>query len=114
MKYLVNNTWIEYQTDQAKAFGNDEVLLKKSIDFSSTTSWHETGFTIEKLFPAYNFDEFQKGVKNLLIGCWNMGGLHVSESFDLSNYHLLADTQQKHLRAVEETKLIDVKYFPGG
>jgi len=114
MRYFVNDTWIEYTTDQPTAFGTNEVLLKKSIDLSSATSWHERGFGVEALYTKNRYEQFHRATYELLDDCWRKSNLEVPDNFNLADYHLLANNPNRHLAALENTKLLQVDQFPAG
>jgi hypothetical protein len=114
MKYFVNDTWIEYNTSQEKSLGNNTVLLEKSVDLTKNTHWHQNGFSIEPLFSEEQFRQFEKAIYELLLDCWKKSGLAIPRAFKPEQYHAIANDQQKHLAAVECTKLVQIEDFPGG
>lgn len=112
MEYSVNGQRYTYHAHGDKIRGTDVVLLDKSIDLTAHTPWHETGYTIEKLFDDELYNTFTKNVYNLLIKCWRDAGLVITDSFALQDYHKVATDFETHLRAVEKTKLLSVHDFP--
>jgi hypothetical protein len=112
MKYVVNNKSIAYEPSGDKAWGSDDVLLNQADDLTQFTSWKNDGFTIEKLWDASSYPPFFHTTYTLLTSCWESAGLHVPRDFPLDQYHLLAQDQPTHLRAVEKTKLLQVSDFP--
>jgi hypothetical protein len=112
MDYQVNKTSLHYDVVGPRQRGEDLVLLEHAIDLTSKTNWCKTGYTIEKLFDSTVYKNFQEATRILLIDLWRKGTLQIPENFQLDQYHKFANSKEKHLSAVEKTKLIDVKYFP--
>jgi hypothetical protein len=112
MEYSVKGQRFSYDAQGEKIWGTDSVLLNDSIDLTADKHWHETGYTIEKLFDDELYNTFTKNVYTLLINCWREAGLPVTDQFLLQEYHKVATDFETHLRAVEKTKLLSVNDFP--
>jgi hypothetical protein len=114
MQYHVNDKVIEYNAVGAKAFGADRVLLHAGDDLTKTSKWHSRGYTIEPLLEESAYRLFQKETEDLITSLWRKSGIAIPTGFPLHHYHRLADSKEKHLAAVEFTKLINVSDFPSG
>lgn len=112
MKYTVNRNTIQYQSEGMKQHGDDVVLLQHDIDLTAKTKWSDKGYTIEKLFEEKLYQAFEKKTHDLLIKQWKNSSLAIPEKFQTDQYHTIATTTEKHLAAVDQTKLLDVKKFP--
>lgn len=112
MQYSVNNRAIHYESAGEKGQGKAVVLLTQAIDLTAKTSWNKQGYTVEKLFSEEVYASFHKAAHNLLINCWQASGLPITRDFNLDQYHNVASTTEKHLTAVEHTKLISTTLFP--
>jgi hypothetical protein len=112
MDYKVNKTIFHYDVAGPRQYGDNIVLLNQAIDLTAKTHWRESGYTIEKLFDDALYKNFQQATCNLLIALWREAFLPIPDNFQLDQYHTLANTKEKHLAAVDQTKLIDVKNFP--
>jgi hypothetical protein len=112
MDYKVNKASFHYDVVGSRQYGKDIVLLNQAIDLTAKTSWSKSGYSIEKLFDDSLYNIFQQATYHLLLSLWRKGSLPISDQFQLDQYHKLANTKEKHLVAVDQTKLIDVKYFP--
>jgi hypothetical protein len=114
MEYNVNDTTLSYQPVGEFRWGDDRVLLDQAIDLTAQTSWAKSGFTIAELFPSSSYEKFKKGVHDLLTQQWRLAGLNVPANFCLNQYHTLANNFEKHLAAIEKTKLLSVEILPLG
>jgi hypothetical protein len=114
MEYIVNNTKLSYHPLGHAVRGEEKTLLAKAVDLTLNRSWHHRGFTIEKLFDDLTFSDFQRKVSDLLIELWRKAGLTISKDFQLDHYHLEADSPEKHLRAIDQTRLLQASEFPLG
>jgi ectoine hydroxylase-related dioxygenase (phytanoyl-CoA dioxygenase family) len=112
MKYTVNGLTQEYTVAGARCWGNNIKLLDGAVDLTQNTPWHETGYTVEKLFEDDCYTDFKKNTHNLLIDLWQNAGLNLKSDFELCHYHTVAKEKETHLAAVEKTKLLDVSQFP--
>jgi hypothetical protein len=112
MKYKLNKKDVHYKAEGKKTSGEDVVLLHQAIDLTFGKSWGEIGFTIERLFDTTLYQDFKTRTKELIISLWKSSGLVTPTDFELTQYHLLASSNEAHLAAVERTKLISVKEFP--
>jgi len=112
MEYRVNNTTITYDAQGEKQWGKESVLLQDAVDLSEHTSWHDQGFTIEKLFEPAQYTLFSDNARLLLRRLWKEAGLSLPENFPLDQYHTLTNDLTTHLAAVEKTKLLPVSDFP--
>lgn len=112
MKYTVNHLELEYQAEGPTCKGPDKVLLDNAIDLTARTSWSDRGYSIEPLFDATTFGHFCHQTQKLLQDLWSQAGMPESGQFPLNQYHQFANTQARHLAAVELTKLISVARFP--
>lgn len=114
MKYTVNDTVLSYNAAGDKSFGKNEVLASKAIDLTKNTLWHQTGFVIEQLFDQDRYKVFSSETNDLLKRLWRRSGLSMNDDLPLQFYHQIATTREQHLAAVELTKLIAIREFPGG
>lgn len=114
MKYLINDTVISYEASGEKRTGPNEILVHQGIDVSAGKPWSDRGFTIAKLFPEQDYDDFIRQAVALLRTCWRNAGLQVSDDFTPVQYHLIASTARQHLDAIEQTRLLGVADFPAG
>jgi hypothetical protein len=114
MKYRVNDTWLEYEAEGHRAYGNNTTLLRHAVDLTANTAWNKKGFTIEKLFPSNEYAVFKREIYALLISLWKEAGLSISDDFLLDQYHTLIQHPDEHFAAVEKTKLISTTQFPLG
>jgi hypothetical protein len=112
MEYSVKGYNFSYNAQGEKVWGDDAVLLDTSTDLTINTPWHNTGYTIEKLFDDSLYNTFTDNVYRLLISCWREAGLTIPDQFSLQKYHKVATDFETHLRAVEKTKLLSVSDFP--
>jgi hypothetical protein len=112
MDYQVNQTSFHYDVVGSRQYGDNVVLLHQATDLTAKTSWCKTGYSIEKLFEDALYEHFQHATYNLLVALWRKASLPIPDSFQLDQYHKLANTKEKHLAAVDQTKLIDVTGFP--
>lgn len=112
MEYEVNGRKIHYQARGEKSFGDSRILLKQAVDLTLKTGWHDTGFTVQPLFSGMAYEAFRVNVKRLLYDLWKKAGLNLPHPFEPDQYHRLALTQEIHLRAVEQTKLLKASHFP--
>lgn len=112
MKYKLNDKIVEYDAQGRANPGDDTVLLRKAVDLSEGMPWANEGFTVAALFEDNLFPTFLSETKGLLISLWQKGGLSVSEGFNPDQYHTVVKTQEHHLAAVEQTKLISTQDFP--
>jgi hypothetical protein len=114
MQYTVNQKILSYEVSGTSKRGDDIVLLDRAIDLSASTPWAGSGFTVQELFPENIQQDFQKQTVRLLIDCWRRAGLNVSNDFLPDQYHTLANDREKHLAAVDHTKLLSTDLFPLG
>jgi len=114
MKYIVNHKTISYDALGETIRGKDEVLLNNALDLTAKTDWHNTGFTIEKLFPATIYSAFGEATHKLLLHLWRSAGLNIPDSFLLDQYHTATSNPEQHLAAIEKTRLLSVEDFPLG
>lgn len=112
VKYKLGQKEINYAADGLKTSGDNSVLLHHAVDLTSGKSWGRDGFTIERLFDEKTFQAFKHQTTTTLISIWKRSGLPITDDFDLSHYHLLANLNELHLAAVEKTKLLLVRDFP--
>src|SRR5690349_18805374 len=108
MQYTVNNRTLSYTAEGKPHRGTEGVLLNKAIDLTASTSWHNTGFSIEALFPESLYETFAREIHNLLIALWCEAGLIIPDGFELWQYHQLAADTRVHLAAVDKTKQLPV------
>lgn len=112
MEYWVGKTKLEYPVEGQTAIGEDIILLDHAEDLIATTPWSKLGFSIEPLFDVDTFSRFASNVYLLLITLWRKAGLDIPKSFSLSDYHDIASGWEKHLQAIEVTRLMPVSEFP--
>jgi len=112
LKYTVNHSTLQYETQGARTFGDDVVMLDRDVDLTAKTTWSNEGFTIEKLFTDSVYEDFKSNTHSLLKELWREAGLSMPINFQLEHYHRLASTWEMHLRAVEKTKLLPTNEFP--
>lgn len=112
MKYTVNGRQLSYESPGEKSWGKQQVLLGSAVDLTSSTSWHEKGFTIESFLDARTYDSFYSQTRALLLDCWKKAGLMTPTGFSLDQYHTLTKDFNAHLAAVDRTKLLSVDDFP--
>lgn len=112
MEYSVGNIKLQYEALGARQTGENIVLLDRDFDITSNTEWHDSGYTIQSLFPETIQTSFRDNANKLLIELWRQALLNVAKNFSLEKYHQEAPTFEQHLAAVEFTKLIEVKHFP--
>ena len=112
MRYKVNDSNLQYDTNGETKPGENIVLLDHATDLTANTNWSKEGFSIETLFPTECYQQFSANTYALLIDCWRKSGLVVPENFTLDQYHILATTNEKHLAAIEHTKVISSTRFP--
>jgi len=112
MEYHLNKKKVTYRAKRLKSSSDDQILLHKAIDLTNGKSWSKDGFVVSQLFSDQVFEKFEKETKRLLLSCWKKSGLLVPDGFQLDQYHTLALTQDLHLLAVEQTKLLSVTDFP--
>ncbi|HEY0743954.1 MAG TPA: hypothetical protein VGD40_20955 [Chryseosolibacter sp.] len=112
MEYNVNGHTLRYHSDGEVARGSNTILLDSAVDLTRNTPWAGKGFGIENLFNQDDYVSFKKRTFELLLSCWRRAGLTLSENFKLENYHHLANDRGTHLKAVEETKLLQIDQFP--
>ena len=60
MEYSVKGQRFSYDAQGEKIWGADSVLLADSIDLTAHKPWHETGYTIERLFDEDLYNTFTK------------------------------------------------------
>src|SRR5689334_15110624 len=109
MEYWVNNAKLKYESTGQTHRGTDTILLDHAIDLTAGLAWTDQGYTIETLFDKSIYSLFRENTIKLLRSLWRKSGLDFPPSFLTSAYHQIADTQEKHLAAVELTKLLHVK-----
>lgn len=114
MKYKIDNIQFEYEPDGDRHVGENVILLNSAVDLIRDMPWHRDGFTVETLLKDERHNDFINETRKLLINKWQSSGLHVKENFQLHQYHTLPEDQSQHIRAIDLTKLIDVKDFPLG
>jgi hypothetical protein len=112
MDYQVNKNALHYDANGKKKHGDNIVLLNHDVDLTGKTSWKEKGYCIEKLFDEVLYSNFLKTTHALLIDCWQKALLNIPDRFQLDQYHYIASTQEKHMAAVEQTKLLSANRFP--
>jgi hypothetical protein len=112
MEYWVNRTKLSYQAEGLAVRGEDRVLLDNDDDLTRGTPWSDVGYTIQPLFDQDLFLTFQENTTSLLMSIWEQAGLKIPNDFSLEKYHNLVSDLEQHLKAVDLTKLIDVKNFP--
>lgn len=113
MKYVVNGVELAYNPEGQKIRGNNEILLKKADDLTIDTPWHSTGFTIARLYDEEpDYEKFLKEVRSILLACWRRVGIQFENNTPLSRYHEYCLTQEQHIAAVDQTKLLSVNDFP--
>jgi hypothetical protein len=112
MEYWVGETRLEYAIDSRVTRGEDITLIDDADDLIKNTKWSNEGYTIEPLFDERTFSAFRDSTYNVLTNLWRKAGLKIPDSFSLSDYHTLAPTWEKHLQAVEFTKLLNTNDFP--
>lgn len=112
MKYTVNQQDLSYEASGERAHGDRVVLLEQATDLTAGTPWAQEGFTIEPLFTPEVYSVFADKTHALLTSCWRQAGLDIPERFVLDQYHRFAADNQKHLDAIEHTKLLPVSLFP--
>ncbi len=112
MEYLINKKIISYEAEGNKTAGEDSVLLHRAIDLTYGKAWSREGYVVSPLFKNDRFIEFEQKTKQLLKHCWQKSGLAVAEDFQVEHYHRIAPTQELHLEAVENTKLLSASDFP--
>jgi hypothetical protein len=114
MEYRVNNTLLSYHPVGETGRGEEKLLLENAVDLTVNQSWHQQGFTIEKLFDDTTFALFIHQTKKLLTELWKKAGLNVSDDFQLDQYHLEANGWEKHQNAINQTRLLQASEFPLG
>lgn len=112
MKYRLGDKEITYTSDGKTIAGSEHILLKEAIDLTEGLPWAKDGFTIEPLFNDSVFPIFKSNTRNLLLSCWREAGLEPSADFALDQYHTIASSKERHLAAVEKTKLLPTEKFP--
>jgi hypothetical protein len=114
MKYRVNNRWLSYETKGHKQFGGEKILLQDGVDLTSGQNWNRQGFTIAPLFSPKVFANFYQQTCELLFSRWRAAGLNVPPDFSPDQYHRLANSADRHLAAIEQTRLLPTEAFPLG
>lgn len=113
MEYRVNGQRLHYEVSNRVERGSDVVLAESATDLTTGQSWHDEGFVIAGLFARdETMHELIAGCETLIRSCWRDAGLELPGSLPLTQYHSVADNREKHLRAVQQTKLLDVDAFP--
>jgi len=112
MNYKVNDINLQYEPKGETKSGEHIVLLDRDTDLTATTRWTNEGFSVEKLFSAEIYQQFSINAHALLIDRWKKSGLVVPKNFPLDQYHILAIENEKHLAALEQTKIIPTTEFP--
>lgn len=112
MKYTINNIVIEYNPEGEVTYGDKTILLNQAHDLTKLTSWHNRGYSVEKLFDDRLTRILRDNSIGLLKNVWSDVGLNVPDDFDPSNYHRLVADDENHLKAVNQTKLISINNFP--
>lgn len=114
MKYRVNGKVIEYLASGEKEYGGDHTLLDFAKNLISEKSWEPNGFSIEPLFSFDQYSRFHQHTIELLKELWRQSGLELEDDFDISQYHRLVTSWERHLAIIEKTKLIQSDLFPSG
>ncbi|HEX5171149.1 MAG TPA: phytanoyl-CoA dioxygenase family protein [Cyclobacteriaceae bacterium] len=115
MRYEVNGRAIEYFSEGEKQVGKPIVLSERDIDLTKNTAWHQQGYTVKEVFSSCDeYTRFQEEARKLLVNRWRDAGLIIAHHFTLEKYHEATTTQELHLSAIEQTKLLPVKEFPLG
>ena len=112
MKYTVNKQDLSYEAGGERTLGDRIVLLDRDTDLTAGTAWAGEGFTVEQLFTPELYRIFSDNTHTLITNCWRKAGLDIPARFALDQYHVLAVEHQKHLAAVEQTKLLPASLFP--
>ena len=112
MEYWIGKTKLEYRVENQVKRGEDITLLDTADDLTKKTQWSKPGFSIEPLFDNKTFSAFRDNTYNLLTDLWRKADLEIPDLISLTDYHKVATTREKHLRAVEHTKLLDTIQFP--
>jgi len=112
MKYTVNEQDLSYEAGGERTLGDRIVLLERDVDLTAGTSWATNGFTIEQLFTSDVYRVFSDNAYTLITNCWRKAGLDIPARFSLDQYHVPAIDHQKHLAAIEQTKLLPSSLFP--
>lgn len=114
MQYTVNQKKLSYHAEGLRHRGSQQILLQEAIDLTAATSWHNAGFTIEKLFPPAAYAAFSENIYRLLITLWQEAGIEVPSGLPLDQYHTIVTDFKTHLTALEKTKLLSVEQLPFG
>ncbi len=86
------------------AFGDDEVLLLKDDNLIANTPWADRGFNIERFLDDAAHDALRAGVERLFLQAIEKHLGQKLPSLDLSKYHEVVDTDEKHLTLVHQTR----------
>jgi hypothetical protein len=114
MKYTVNNKTISYDAHGENVRGENTILLHGAVDLTAKTTWAETGFSIEKLFPSNTYTAFANATHQLLSDLWRGAGLKVPDNFPLDQYHTFASGPDQHQACIDKTRLLSIDDFPLG
>lgn len=113
MKYSVNGRTVSYTTHNRSMRGASHVLANAARDLTSGQVWQREGYTIARLFDEQQqFDLFTVAAGMCLRRCWADAGFNFPESVRPEQYHTIVDSDQKHLAAVQHTKLLSINNFP--
>jgi hypothetical protein len=112
MRYTVNQRVIEYRAEGERMWGENKVLLDVADDLIRETTWSAEGFTVAPITRSPS--ALLKTARALLQECWHLAGLAIPPDAPAEHYHRFANTHEKHLGAVNFTKLIPIEKFPLG
>lgn len=113
MQYSVNGRTVAYDADNQTTRGGRRVLLESARDLTLGHAWQRKGYTIERLFDRdETFEAFMAATDRCLRACWRAAGIQFPDAVPLDRYHTIVDDHEKHLAAVQQTKLLTIGNFP--
>jgi hypothetical protein len=113
MKYKANKASLFYHAQNSTTKGSEEVLLNKADDLT-VPPWNKEGYVVRSLYSPADYSAFQTATIALLHSLWRTAGLILPDHFLPEHYHQIANSNELHLAAVNQTKLISTSLFPSG
>ncbi|MTI37938.1 phytanoyl-CoA dioxygenase family protein [Fulvivirga lutimaris] len=105
----IDNELFEYEVEGEFAYGNDEVLIKQDKNAIDHVDWSDVGHTTLDILNTTQFN----ALKDNLVVILNriMAKYDIPDIDILEDYHKVANTQERHLQVINETRSLTRKDF---
>ena len=105
----IDNELFEYEVEGEFAYGDDEVLIHQDKNAIENVAWSDVGYTTQNILNTVQFNALKDNllvILNRIMAKYDIPTINI-----LEDYHKAANTQERHLQVINETRSLTRKDF---